>query len=249
MKLKVISTGSKGNAYILQSDDGCLLLDAGMPYGEIVRALGHTTKALHAALVTHSHMDHAKAMPNLLAAGIKTCATVATAKAVLGESMPYALMTVNARQKFQIEKWDILPFETEHDAEGSVGYFLSRCVFGKQRILYLTDSYFCRYKFPGLTHIVIECNHIGEIIDQRKADGIVAADQYIRLKKSHFSLDRVLSYLRTLDLKKCIKIVLVHLSNENSSEAKMVHEIKKQTGIETVAARDGMTIDFDMCPF
>ena len=248
MELQIIGTGSSGNAYVLRSDDGCLLLDAGLPYAEIMQGLVFDTSSLRGALITHSHMDHARAMPNLLAAGIDVYATSETSRAIMGEAMPYALHTFLVGHRFDVGNWQVKSFETEHDVSGAVGFLLRSGLSG-QRVLYLTDSYYCKYKFSGLTHIVVECNHNSEIIEKRWKAGKIAPDMYLRLKRSHFSLERLLIYLKALDLSRCVKIVLVHLSDENSNESKMVSEVHFQTGIDTVAARAGMTINFDLCPF
>ena len=56
MKLKVIGTGSGGNAYLLNAGRSSLLLDAGLPLRKIIRAVPDW-KSLQGCLITHEHQD------------------------------------------------------------------------------------------------------------------------------------------------------------------------------------------------
>lgn len=51
MEYKIISTGSKGNAVVV---DGCILIDCGVPF----RRLESVYRDLDAVLLTHIHSDH-----------------------------------------------------------------------------------------------------------------------------------------------------------------------------------------------
>ena len=70
MDLKVAATGSSGNCYILQDGDHRLVLDAGIPYKEFLRAVDFNIQNISGCLVSHEHMDHAQAVPDMTASGI-----------------------------------------------------------------------------------------------------------------------------------------------------------------------------------
>ena len=53
MEFKMISTGSKGNAVILNDE---ILIDCGVPY----KAIKPYVKGLKLVLLTHQHSDHFK---------------------------------------------------------------------------------------------------------------------------------------------------------------------------------------------
>jgi phosphoribosyl 1,2-cyclic phosphodiesterase len=248
MKLKVITTGSKGNAYILSQDERQLLLDAGASKQAIMQALGFTSSGLQAALCTHEHGDHSKAIPDLLAAGIPVYTSQGTAKAILGESMAYYIKPVTKLESFDVESWKIMPFDIVHDAAEPFGFVLHHRQQGNT-ILYLTDTSYSPYKFAGLTDIIIECNHNEDLLAARWHQKEISADMYLRLKKSHFSLERLIRFLGQLDLSRCKQIVLVHLSDSNSDERLMVEQITAEFKIPTVAAKDGLEVDLSMCPF
>lgn len=248
MKLHVISTGSKGNAYILCADDGILLLDAGIRYQSILRELVPYGGLCNLAgcVVTHEHMDHIRAVPELARRGITCYMSSGTRNAM-------ALPTGRCRALEPLEKviagpFTIVPFKTEHDAIEPFGYLIRHNQTGEQA-LYATDTYFLRHTFPGTHYWIVECNYCEEILRQDKEAGRIHQDLYNRLAKSHLSLERLKQTLAANDLSKTRAIVLIHLSDERSNEEQMVREISEQTGKRTVAARDGLDVDLSLSPF
>lgn len=243
MKLKIISTGSKGNCYVLQEDDGhSVILDAGVSFPEIIEAIGFNTNKLDFALVTHEHMDHLKSAPALINAGIDVYMSQGTMDVHRVKARP---CTHNV--SFSAAGWKIVPFSVQHDCAEPLGFLLANGTGHK--ILYATDTYYLKFKFRGLTHIIIECNYCADILIQNIDAGKLPASMKSRLMHSHMSLDFCIQFLKSIDLSACRKIILVHLSDGNSNAARMVEEITKATGIDTVAAEDGMIIDFDLFEF
>lgn len=56
MLLKCVNTGSRnGNCYILENDTEALILDAGVRYKEILRALDYNVSKVAAVLLSHEH--------------------------------------------------------------------------------------------------------------------------------------------------------------------------------------------------
>lgn len=56
MKLGCAGTGSKGNAYFLQADNSeILLLDAGLPIGDIKKMVNYDIANVVGCVITHSH--------------------------------------------------------------------------------------------------------------------------------------------------------------------------------------------------
>ena len=57
MLLGVNATGSTGNSYYNKSDNGeILLLDAGIPIGDIKRGINYEVGSVVACLITHQHL-------------------------------------------------------------------------------------------------------------------------------------------------------------------------------------------------
>ena len=88
-------------------------------------------------------------------------------------------------------------FATQHDAKEPCGFLIDD---EEDLVLYATDTYYLRYKFPGLTKIMVEANHSYDIIRKNVADGVLDKRLAERLTKSHFSIENVLDFLKANDL-------------------------------------------------
>lgn len=138
-------------------------------------------------------------------------------------------------------------FPTEHDVAG-LGYLIQYRPTG-EKLLFLTDSYYCKYRFRGLNYILIECNYIKETLDANIEAGLIDEEMKPRLLQSHFSLEHVKQFLKANDLSQCRKIILLHLSDYNSDAARMVQEIQELTGINTVVAEPGLEVELELYPY
>lgn len=56
MKLKILSSGSHGNSYILSSPTGSLLIEAGIPWGKLLQGLNYDIREVVACLISHEHL-------------------------------------------------------------------------------------------------------------------------------------------------------------------------------------------------
>ena len=56
MKLKVISTGSIGNSYLLESNTDTLIIECGVLFKDIKKALNFDLKSVAGCLITHEHL-------------------------------------------------------------------------------------------------------------------------------------------------------------------------------------------------
>jgi phosphoribosyl 1,2-cyclic phosphodiesterase len=232
IEIKPLASSSKGNAYWVTDGQTPLLLECGIPFNDIRKKLNFQTSDITGCLVTHSHNDHSHSVKDVAKAGIDCYMSQPTAEAIGAEG--HRIKTVEAKKPFQIRTWTILPFDTVHDAPGSLGYLLANQV--GERLLFLTDTAYCKYRFNDLTHLVIECNHSREIVNKRVHNGEVPMPMKIRLITSHFSLEQVKEFLKANDLSKVQQIVLIHLSQENSDESLFKKEIQALTGrLVTVA--------------
>lgn len=141
---------------------------------------------------------------------------------------------VKSKEQFNIGTWTILPFETEHDAAEPLGFLLANAAGDK--LLYATDTYYVRYRFRGLSHIMVECNYSVDILRANVEAGIVPAELKNRLLRSHFSLENVKEFLKANDLSKVQEIWLIHLSDGNSDAERFKREIQELTGKPTYIA-------------
>ncbi|MBQ8635960.1 MBL fold metallo-hydrolase, partial [bacterium] len=106
-----------------------------------------------------------------------------------------------------------------------------------------------RYKFKNINYFLIECNYTEEIVKKNLEIGVIEKTRYKRLLRSHMSLENCIEFLRhnvSIDTK---KIILIHLSDENSDEKKMVNDIYDVFHVETIAAINGEIIRLEKYPF
>lgn len=225
IEIKTLASGSKGNAYLLSDAQSSLLIECGISFKNIQIATGFNTGNIIGCLVSHEHKDHTKGLKDVLNKGIDVYASSGTIEA---ENISHhRLKEVQARKQFNIGNWTILPFEVEHDAAEPFGFLIQS---GQEKILFATDTYYVRFKFKGLTHIMIECNYSIDILNGNIDAGYTHPAMKKRLMKSHFSLENVIEFLKVNDLSKVKEIHLLHLSDTNSNENEFKKAVQEVTG-------------------
>jgi len=237
-----LASSSAGNSTLVEHEAGrAVLLDAGLTLKQLRAAIGYRVTGLEAALITHSHADHAKGVPELLKAGV-TCAMRAETAEALGVAGHHRVRILapqdgeTTRAPYAFGPWAVIPFDVQHDVP-NLGFVLAT---RKHRLLYLTDTPFSRYKFEGLTHIVIEANYSLDILKRKVADGVLSDVLAARIVRSHLGLERAIELLKANDLSKVTEIWLTHLSNSNSHAEEFQAAVERATGIPTSVAGEGV---------
>ncbi|MBO8169990.1 MAG: MBL fold metallo-hydrolase [Thermoanaerobacteraceae bacterium] len=232
IEITALASGSRGNCYRVTDGSTLLLLECGIRYKDIQRRLEFRTSEIAGCLISHEHKDHCKSVADVMRAGIDCYMSQGTAEA-LGVS-GHRCRIIQARKQFRIGSWTILPFETQHDAQEPVGFLMANQTGDK--LLFATDTYYIRYKFKNLTHIMVECNYAADILRENVRTGLVPVEMKKRILRSHFSLENVKEFLRANDLSRVQQIWLLHLSNDNSDEERFRREIQELTGKEVYIA-------------
>ena len=70
MKLKVLGSGSSGNCYLLENDTECLVIEAGVSFMEVKKAIDFNVKKIVGVISSHIHQDHNKYLEQYKKAGI-----------------------------------------------------------------------------------------------------------------------------------------------------------------------------------
>lgn len=243
MKLYVSATGSGGNSYVLSGDKGeSIILDAGVSLTKMLPHIPNLRK-VEACCITHEHQDHARYWSEYWSRGITIYASEGTLREMMPSDFPQIVPGAKELTLYKTANFVVYPFAVQHDAAEPFG-FLIRYIPTGETLVYATDTYYLKYTFPGVHYWLVECNHCEELVDA-ETNPVLRR----RLKESHMSLRRLKDALMANDLTETVKIVLVHLSDKRSDEKRMVSEISELTGIETVAADAGMTIDLKLVPF
>ena len=229
MEILVIASGSSGNAYRISDGKTSLLLDAGIPFKAIQRGVGFRVRQISACLITHAHSDHVRGARELAGNGIDIYISEGSAEAA--GLIGHRIHRVSPLKAFTVGTLEILPFDVQHDAPDPLGFFINSTLTG-ERLLYFTDTYYLKYTFPGITHIMGECNHSKEGIRDSIATGRITPELAARLVKSHMSIYRLEEMLEANDLSKLRQIYLLHLSENNSRPEEFKQRIAALTGAE-----------------
>lgn len=240
MVLKVLGSSSSGNCYILDNGDEALIIEAGVRFIDVKKAIGFNFRKVVGCLITHAHGDHSKYAKIMVDKGIHTLALPEVFNA--RDSWGSRAKVVEVGKWYKIGGFKVLPFPAYHDVP-CLGYIIDHPSCGK--LLFLTDSYDCPYRFGKLNHILIECNYSEKNLVDAIRDGRTLLSQRARLLQSHMEFETCKEILRGIDLGDVQDIVLLHLSDNNSDEGYFVSEIERLTGKAVYAAKKGLTICID----
>lgn len=238
MKIEVLGTGSSGNCYKVKIGKATLLLECGLPFKTIQKKLNFKISEIDACLITHEHMDHAKAVKDLMKAGVDCYMTKGTAEAlgVSGHRLNTFYKSPNRRRQYNykiLKDLIILPFEAVHDVAEPVSYFI-KTKDDTESLVFVTDTAYLKYKIPECDVLMIECNYVKSVIDEKVRRGKIDVNLRNRIIKNHLSLESLVEALKSAYLCKLKKIYLLHFSDGNSDEELIKKTVQETTGVEMV---------------
>ena len=230
MKIKVLRTGSNGNCYLLSVDAETLILDCGISIAEIKKGLDFDIKRVVGCLVTHCHKDHSESKERLKKMGVNIFA-------------PYELGELDTAHTVY-GSFDITAFRLPHDDTKNFGFLIK--VKG-QKILYLTDFEYCKYKFTKkrINHILVECNYQDELVNRDLPN-------YEHKIRGHCSLKTCKEFIEVNTTNSLRSVLLLHMGHESCNAKECVEEVKKVAkNAQVDYARAGLEIELETneCPF
>jgi len=226
IQIETLATGSKGNCYHITDGSTPLLLECGISFKQIQQGVNFETSSLGGVLVTHEHKDHCKGVESVLNRGLDVYMSKGTQEAL--QLQHHRIVTVESKKQFRVGTWTILPFDVQHDVNEPLGFLLQSDDGGK--LLFATDTYYVKYRFTGLTHIMIECNYDQQTLDDNVESGRIHPAMRKRVMRSHFSLENLLEFFKANDLSKVEEIHLLHLSDVNSNMERIFKAVARATG-------------------
>lgn len=242
MRLRVLASGSSGNGYILYNETTALVIECGCRYVDVLKALDFDRGKIAGALISHEHQDHAGCVGSYLGAAIKCYASAGTWDA-LGMSREPHVRVLLPKTKVDVGPFRVMGFDTQHDAKEPFGFLIYHPEMGTT--LFATDTYYIRYQFAHLAHLMIECNYESGILDENMRNGTTHWKVGRRVRTSHMSLEQCVDTLLANDLSCVNDIVLVHLSHNNSDGELFQRKVSEATGKLVTIARPGVDIDFN----
>jgi phosphoribosyl 1,2-cyclic phosphodiesterase len=247
MKLHVLGSSSAGNGYILEAESSALLIEAGLPYREAMKALNFAASKVAGMIISHSHGDHGGRAKEYAKRGINIYSSLACLEETgVISAAPHRAKPIVPERKYTIGEFKVLPFELVHDVK-NYGYLIEHPEMGL--ICFLTDTHYSPFVFDGLNNIIVECNYNDVILNERVESGSLHPSLAKRIQSSHMAQSTMLDFLRANDLSAVNNIVVIHLSQGNSNQYSIIRDIRSLTGKVPVIAEPGLSIEFNKLPF
>lgn len=245
-----ISSGSKGNCYLVKADDTILLIDAGISGKKIFEGLlaaGVRPEEVNGVLVTHEHSDHIKGIKMVCKKSEKAhiYANTATWEQFADEKFADRHRMFISDEKFQIRDIEITPFSIHHDAVEPVGYSI---VYKGRKLSVVTDTghiskeIFEEIKDANL--LVLESNHEVNVLKMCK----YPYQTKMRILGDHGHLSNVAAAECISDILKqscdeCKTVLLAHLSKENNTPGMAKLAIKNTLEENGLLSGEKITLD------
>lgn len=226
MNLKCLSTGSKGNCYLLSSGTETLIIEAGIPYKRILKGLDFNLMDVAGVVVSHSHSDHSKSAEDFKRAGIP----------VFDSYDSEVEKKVRTYGKFVIHS-----FKLEHDVP-CMGFYILHPDMGS--LVYLTDTEYCKYRFPNVNHILIEANYDARLIPEDHP-------ARVHILKGHMELQTTKGFVQANKSSELRNVILCHMSEDNMDYEIMRKEVSEVAGkrVNLSIAESGLSLELSKFPF
>lgn len=241
MEIKSYGSGSSGNFYIVKNQDTIICLDCGIEKDKILKSLAQENIYLcdvSALLLTHSHYDHTSSFKLFLDYDIPFYCGNETSQVLKLENDNTHI--IEHAKTFKIGSIIVKPIIVNHGSTQCYSYILK----DKEKMIYFAtdfskiESDLSNFKF---NEIWIECNFIDKLLEELKINK--PDDFNIKYKRQlnvHSSLKGTITHLSFMDLEKCNKIYLIHLSESICDKNIIKQEISKEFEIEThIVGRKG----------
>jgi phosphoribosyl 1,2-cyclic phosphodiesterase len=247
LRLAVLGSGSSGNAVVVESAHGRLLIDAGFSCRELERRLrlvGVEPGEIDALVLTHEHSDHCRGARTLARRfGLPVYATPGTlADGLLGPGLDALCHPFRPDHPFEVAGFEVEPFVVPHDAREPVGLVVrdaAGCRIG------LAGDLGCRSRLAwarllGVHALLLETNHDLEML--RRGPYPWSLKQRVAGRHGHLSNADAAAGLAELTHDDLQWVVLYHLSRTNNlpalAEAVVAEELTRAGSPARVVVSD-----------
>lgn len=218
LRLRVLRSGSAGNAILVETGTTRFLIDAGLTAEAVLKEIAEDgqTPRLDAILLTHEHDDHARGASAVArVTGAVVLANEPTVRAAGLQHVGASVELFRSGRSFALGSVEVTPFPLPHDAAEPVGFVISgngvRAVIASD-LGEVTDELLARAR--GADLFVLEANY---------DLGLMAVSPYPWFLKNrivgaqgHLSNDGAARAAVAVATGRPQTVCLVHLSEENN---------------------------------
>lgn len=232
--IKILGSGSSGNCALIYDSRGkCIVLDLGLSWGKIREGLDNDISCISAALVTHDHEnDHSKSIKQALKYQIKVFGNYDLCNKYDGCRL------IRPKMRYNIDGFKIETFELVHNVPNNA--FIIDTYDGI-RILYCTDTQVIPEVIHDVNYAIIECNYDFDIVFEKGLAGNDSGSHF----EYHHSLQKCIEYLSNINNAKLNKVIISHLSDNNSDERYFKKRILEETGLNVFVAEKGLEVSIN----
>lgn len=219
MRYHVLASGSKGNATIIKSTHGILMIDNGLSSKKLLAQklaeIDVSLQDINALLITHGHEDH-----------IKMVATIPYEKRYGTQEVARDIESYTKEEIGILKNHYLSPYETKtiagfqvtilptsHDAFGSVGFFIKD---QEETLAYITDTGFIYENtlkiINNCDYYILESNHDVPMLLETSRPQLLK--DRILGDKGHLSNEDCALYLSEIIGPKTKEIIFAHISEE-----------------------------------
>lgn len=222
MKFYSLASGSSGNSFLIDNGKELLLIDVGIPYKKIkekIESLGYKIENIKYIFITHSHVDHIKAINSF-----------SMDKVYSGSKVPGLKNKLEKNNIITLGTYKFICFPLSHDVE-CCGY---KFIDENETLIYVTDTGYINSKieeyFYDATYYVFESNHdIKMLMDSNRPSFLKSR---ILSDKGHLSNEIASEMIVKSIGEKTKEIYLAHISKDCNDENKalecLLREFKYQ---------------------
>lgn len=207
MKYYSLASGSKGNCFVVQTNQTVVVIDCGSTKKHLINSfinIDINYTQVDALLVTHGHSDHVSQ--------VKMFGNI-PAFSPIPFNNGRGYQQVVPFMPFHINELTITPIPLSHDSEITVGYIIEDAY---EKLVYITDTGYVKNTLIPMIkdahYIVLESNHDPEMLmNSRRPHGI---KNRILSDNGHLSNQACAEVLGKIVSIKTKEVVLAHLSDE-----------------------------------
>lgn len=233
IKVTSFGSGSSGNGYLIDDGHSQILIECGIKFELVKRKMKFNLSRVTGMCISHEHLDHAREVEKVLkTTSIDIFASNGTLNAL---NVPnYRKNVMEVGKSVQIGTWKVAAFDVNHDAAEPTGFIFKNQL--GEKLLFVTDTYFVKYRFKGITHMMVEANYSLNIIRNKVEAHQIERYLKNRILKSHFELENSKEFIKANMSDQLQEVWLLHLSDGNSNEEMFKREVQELTGVPVYIA-------------